>query len=326
MTARVPAATYRGVNALVLGGTGFVGRWVARELALRGARVTIAVRDPAAAARICSRYAIRCATRAIDLENPEAAIELVHSVRPAITFNLVGYGVDRSERDEKTAERVNTLLPEALCDAVARHRDLNWSRQALIHAGTAAEYGAVRGNLQEDSKESPTTLYGNSKLFGTRLLIKRASTSHMRAIVARLFTLYGPGEHAGRLLPSLIESARREGTIPLTEGLQRRDFTYIDDAVEGLLRLGLCDAEAAQVVNVSTGRLVAVRDFVVAAAGVLGIDPARLAFGALPTRPEEMEHADVSIARLRGLVQWVPRTSMRDGVRKTLEFGDEDAA
>jgi UDP-glucuronate decarboxylase len=103
-------------------------------------------------------------------------------------------------------------------------------------------------------------------------------------------------------------------------GAQRRDFTYVEDAVEGLLRLGLCAAETAQIVNLATGRLTSVRDFVLAAASVLSIEPSRLRFGELPSRADEMEHDEVAIARLRGLVDWTPRTSIRDGVRRTVEF------
>ena len=81
----------------------------------------------------------------------------------------------------------------------------------------------------------------------------------MRAVTARLFTVYGPGEHCGRLLPSLIEAARAEKPLELTAGTQLRDLTYVEDVAEGLLRLGLAQAEPGSVVNLATGHLTMVR-------------------------------------------------------------------
>jgi UDP-glucuronate decarboxylase len=134
-----------------------------------------------------------------------------------------------------------------------------------------------------------------------------------------LFTVYGPGEHAGRLLPSLREAARSAGVVPLTAGAQRRDFTYVEDVADGLLRLGLVDhAFAPRALNLATGELHGVREFVEIAARELGIDRSRLQFGALPTRTEEMAHDPVSIESLSALVGWRPSTSIAEGVERTL--------
>jgi GDP-4-dehydro-6-deoxy-D-mannose reductase len=137
--------------------------------------------------------------------------------------------------------------------------------------------------------------------------------------VARLFAVYGPGEHDGRLLPSLQRLARTGGRIGLTAGHQRRDFTYVEDAVEGLLRLAVSPVPPGTVVNVATGTLTSVRDFALTAAALLRLDPAALDFGALPTRPEEMVHDVVDVTRLEALTGWRPRTSVADGLRQSLE-------
>jgi nucleoside-diphosphate-sugar epimerase len=148
-----------------------------------------------------------------------------------------------------------------------------------------------------------------------------AARTGVHATVARLFTVYGPGEHRGRLLPSLLEAATGDGPVPLTAGTQQRDFTWVGDVVEGLLRLGALGGEPPGLVNLATGRLVTVREFVERAAAVLRIAPERLRFGALPTRPEEMAHDDVSVARLERLTGWRPATSIEEGVRRTALAG-----
>ena len=182
------------------------------------------------------------------------------------------------------------------------------------------EYGSNPGNLSEDSFTAPTTLYGRSKLDGTNLLSKSSIETGVRALTARLFAVYGLGESSNRLLPSLIRVAETGGSLELTAGLHQRDFVYVEDVAEGLLRLGLTTAPLGDVVNVATGRLTTIREFAIIAAKILGMDRDRLKFGALPTREEEMAHEPVSTRKLVELSGWVPQTDIATGIRKTLEF------
>ncbi|MGE0126702.1 MAG: NAD-dependent epimerase/dehydratase family protein [Blastocatellales bacterium] len=316
----VTQTSYRGVRAVVLGASGFIGRWVARNLCEQGARLFLIIRDCARAKEIFSRYDIHGEIVEIDLTHSGALRELIEKIRPSITFNLAGYGVDRSERDEELAYRINANLIQTLCEAIAECRDDEWPGQHLIHTGSALEYGEIGGDLAEDSQPAPTTLYGKSKLAGTLALARGCQAYRIKGVTARLFTVYGPGEHEGRLLPSLLGAAQTGQPIQLTEGRQQRDFTYVAEVAEGLLRLGLSSAPPGEIANLATGRLTTVRQFVETAAGVLNIPDDRLLFGAAPTRSEEMSHAPVAIDRLRRLIDWAPRTSISDGVRSAWEF------
>jgi nucleoside-diphosphate-sugar epimerase len=94
----------------------------------------------------------------------------------------------------------------------------------------------------------------------------------------------------------------------------------VEDVAEGLLRLACADADAGDVVNVATGRLTMVREFATVAAAILGMGDGDLQFGAIPTRVEEMEHAVVTVERLRTLTGWVPPTTIDEGIRRTTSF------
>jgi nucleoside-diphosphate-sugar epimerase len=140
-------------------------------------------------------------------------------------------------------------------------------------------------------------------------------------VTARLFTVYGPGEHSGRLLPSLLEAARTGTPLKLTAGTQKRDFTYVGDVAEGLLRLGLAAANLGEIVNLATGQLLSVRSFAETAARILHIPHRSLIFGFVQTRhQEETVHSEVALGLLRRLIGWVPPTSIDDGIRNTLDF------
>lgn len=314
-----PAADYRDRRVLLLGGSGFIGRWVARRLTDAGAALFLVARDPDQAASRWARLGVRGVPLKADLSRPGMAGELIRSVRPSISFNLAGYGVDPEERDESLGVRINCDLVGELARAAGDYPDPAWVGQNLVHTGTAAEYGEAGGNLSEDSEPRPTGWYGRTKLAGTEALSLAARRGLVRAVSARLFTVYGPGERGGRLLPSLIEAARTGSVLPLTSGHQRRDFTYVEDVAEGLLRLGALGVRAPGPVNLATGTLESVRRFAERAAAVLGLPSARLRFGDRPDRPHEMAHFEVSVARLRVLCGWVPGTTIEQGVRRTAE-------
>jgi len=317
------AGRYAGVPVLVTGASGFIGRWVARHLTAAGADLTLAVRNPAAMHDVARDYGIQGRVTELGLESAGEVFRVVNRVRPAITFNLAGYGVDRAERDPEVSHRVNILAVGWLAEAVEAVDVPVTLPQRLIHVGSALEYGDVGGNLDETQPGQPSTMYGRDKLAGTETLRRRAAEQGLGGLTARLFTVYGPGEHPGRLLPSLITAAMEGRDVPLSAGMQLRDFTYVGDVAEGLLRLGLSPAAPGSVLNLATGRLQTVRAFVEIAASVLEIPRHHLRFGALPVRDDEIVHERVTIERLRAALTWHPSTPVADGVRATWEFERE---
>lgn len=305
---------------LVTGASGFVGRWVARCLTSVGADVVLAARDEPAMMEVARDYGIEGRVVAVDLSEEGDVDRLVRDVSPAITFHLAGYGVDPQERDAQEARRLNAFSVRWIAEAVSRWGRPAWRGHQLIHTGTALEYGVAPGNLDEATDCVPTTVYGSSKLEGTLALLERCSRGDLRATTARLFTVYGPGEHPSRLLPSLIQAGRDGREIALTAGTQRRDFTYVADVATGLLRLGVAESPPAFLVNLATGQLTTVRAFVETAAPIVGLPGDRLQFGVVPSRPEEMQHEAVTVARLQRVTSWQPGTDVSRGVRATVEI------
>jgi nucleoside-diphosphate-sugar epimerase len=310
-------APYCGARVLVFGATGFIGGALVRVLSESGARLTLAVRDPAGLPPTLHPGDDLEVTVCNVLERA-AIMDAVRLAGPDITFNLAGYGVARGEQDESLARRINTDFPIILTHVIAQFRASRWPGAELVHAGSQLEYGMLR-ELREDAAARPDTPYGRSKLAGTAGVARAAQAEDVAAITARLFTLYGPGEQRTRLLSALIDAAGRGMELPMTSGTQRVDFVHIDDVVEGLLRLGLVPDREGEIVNLATGRLTSIREFALIAARLLGIPVERLRFGAIPQRTDTMQYDSVSTERLRELVGWVPGLSVEEGIRRTLE-------
>ena len=312
---------YAGQRVLVTGATGFVGRRVARALAAQGAALVITGRDASALRQVAADLRSPCEVQAVDLATPGEFDRLYRAVQPQVTFNLAGYGVDRSETDSTMMEALNTRLPAEMCEVLAQNPAHGGSRVELVHVGSGFEYGPVDGPVTEESPARPTSDYGRSKLAGTLNVLQASRERGLAAVVARLFVVYGPGEHEARLLPSLLRAKQTGEAVPMTAGQQRRDFTFVDDAVEGLLRLGALrlDSLAATpgVVNVATGTLTSVREFAEAAAEVIGLAPQQLQFGALPYRDDEVAQGPVDTTKLKRLLDWTPQCAIREGIRRT---------
>lgn len=324
MTAVPAPREYAGVRAAVLGASGFIGRWVSRALWQAGAEVHATVRHSAEAGRVLKPYGVAATLHQVDLADLDAARTLLLGLRPDIVFNLTGYGVDpgeKAEANEHLAGVLNRDLPGVIAEALARASAGGWSGRRVVHAGSVFEYGNIGGHLEETARAKPSGLYGCSKLAGTERLAEVCRSTGLPGLTARLCQIYGPGEHPGRLLPMLLAAREHAEPLVLSVGTQRKDFTYVGDVAEGLLRLGSSVGPPGEVVNLATGRLATVREFVETAAHLLRLDPGRLKFEK-PLPDNELQHLEVAIGRLRELTCWEPATDVAEGIRRTLDFLD----
>ena len=309
-SASAALAPYRGARVLVTGAGGFIGGWVWRLLARAGAEVWAVGRAP-----LRPPPGARGGTLTADLARPGALAQACRRVRPALVINLAGYGVDPAERDPALARRLNADLPAeaALAAGDADGAD-GWRGQRLVHAGSAFEYGSADGVVDEETEPAPRTAYAQAKLEGTRRVAEARRATGVSAVTARLATVYGPGEHPHRLLPTLFRAAASGEPVALTAGAQERDFTCVRDVAEGLLRLGAA-GHAPDVVNLATGRLTTVRAFAECALRVAGAGAHRVRFGAVPYRDDEVWQGPLAVGRLRAATGWIPPTGVEDGIR-----------
>jgi nucleoside-diphosphate-sugar epimerase len=315
-------SSYQGVRVLVTGGTGFIGRRVVAQLVAAGADVAVLARNPR---KIDPATAGKIRVLEHDLTNPGELASAIAAWRPSITFNVAGYGVGRGERDDVTAHHVNMLAITEAVEAISALIDDSWGGARLVQTGSGFEYGAIEQSLDEKAQPLPTTTYGQTKLAATTILSYARDEAGFAGVTARLFTAFGPGEKPPRLFPTLLEARNGTGRIPLSIGTQARDWVYVDDAALGLLKLGLVPKARltsgvhpfdTSSINLASGRLTTVREFALAAAKVLGIDPSRLGFGDIPLLSEDTKHGQVPVARLQAAVGWLPPPGPQSGLER----------
>jgi nucleoside-diphosphate-sugar epimerase len=152
----------------------------------------------------------------------------------------------------------------------------------------------------------------------TRLLETMARVDGLKATVLRPSVAYGPGQAPDMLVSALVAALVAGQEMPMTAGEQTRDFVYVDDVVDALVRAAGTDAAVGRIINVGSGVPVRIRDVAQLAEDLTGAQ-GLVKLGALPYRPgEQMDYSlDVSLAR--ELLGWTPSTSMKDGLRRTID-------
>lgn len=315
-SAETALAPYADTRVLLTGATGFIGSWTWRLLSELGADVVATGRSQKKLDDLAARWGLAGERRVLDLTRPADVAHLIEEARPLVIINAAGYGVAPQESDPALNARINAELPSQLAALATK---TEWRGQQLIHIGSAFEYGSVEGEVTEESAAKPASPYAEMKLEGTRRLSEVVSQRGVKAVTVRVCTIYGPGEHAHRLLPSLLRAGAARQPLDLTPGEQERDFTYVRDIAEGLLRIGLLE-QAPSVLNLATGHSARVREFSTVAYTTAGGDAKDLNFGALQYRANEVWQGPVRTDRLFGLLHWVPPTTLEEGIRETYDW------
>ena len=243
-----------------------------------------------------------------DLSCNDQVAQQLSVIRPAVVFHLAANVT--SSAPPSTIIQSNVAATLNLLNAL----DGNTLKQ-FVYCGTGSEYGAGSA-LSENSPLRPTNLYGATKAAGHLLAHAIRRAKNLPIISVRPFTTYGPWEPPRRLIPFLCCRALDGADIPLTRADQQRDFIYVDDVVEAIIRVvGIGGSDELEAINISSGAPVAIRKVVTEIVALAG-GKASPKFGVLPSRPGTIECGDASLARR--LLGWSPQISLSDGLRRTL--------
>ena len=244
---------------LVTGAGGFIGAQVVHALEASGADVHLV-----SSSRTPARPDANLVSHSCDLLDPSARRQLIADVRPSHLVHLAwvtGHGTYWN--DPTNADWVAASVDLfRLFEQAGGHR--------IVAAGTCAEYDwQPPGPYREDSPARPATLYGIAKLATGTVGIGLASRSSLSFCWARLFHLYGPGEHGQRLVPALTRQALG-GAVPTPQKTDSViDLMHVADAGRALAALADSGVEGA--VNVASGQPVRLGDLALRVAEASGI-------------------------------------------------------
>ncbi len=299
------------MRALVTGAAGFLGANLVRHLTLAG-HETIAVTRPGSSSWRLQDVAADLRVLELDLRDSAAIEQTVARTKPQWIFHMAAHGAYPAQTDLAAMIAVNLSATAALLVA-ARAVGV----QAFVNAGSSSEYGLKAHPPREDEWLQPNSHYAVTKAAGTHLTALAAAQG-LPAVTLRLYSIYGPWEDPGRLIPALVREAMRGRLPPLVGPQTARDFVYVDDCCEALLRAARLGAPAGPgaTLNIGSGTQTCLDELVEVARGSLGV-------AALPdwgTMEQRDWDTNVWVSDARAaleLLDWKATTGLDDGLSET---------
>jgi UDP-glucose 4-epimerase len=315
MTPQIDVAPMSGPGrAAVIGATGLVGSALARQLLDDGWEVTATVRDAGSAEWVADALRGAQVATLANLLDGEAVGALLRECRPRVVFNCVGVLSGSGPGAARAYGDGNVTAVAVILDACARSE----VGRAIV-LGSGFEYAPASSPLHEGSPIGPTTLYGATKAAASVVARYFANIACLDVCVARPFSLYGPRERLSRFVPHVITSALAGQAIEMSTGTQTRDYLYVGDLVDGLVRLARHDGPLLETVNFAGPSEHSLLD--VALIAIETADSrAPLRTGARPENPGDRPIFLGDSRLAREMLGWRPAHDLRSGLAKTVDW------
>ena len=299
------------MRVLVTGGAGFIGSTLVDRLLAEGHAVDVI--DDLSTGRLDNLADARADRRNelsihhVDIRQPEV-VDLVARRTPEVVFHLAA----RPGSDAFTDAEVTVL---------GTLRVLDGARQAgarkIVYSSGASVYGHVdddRLPIRESQAHQPVTMSGVAKKAATDYLAAYRELHGIEFTALALGAVYGPRQSRGAV--SAFASALLAGR-PSTihgDGQQTRDFVFVDDAVDALVRAA--ERGSGLIVNIGTGRETAVVNLFRAMAEQAGMPNEAPVYE--PARPGELRRSVLDSGRAKIHLGWTSWTVLEEGLADTL--------
>jgi UDP-glucuronate 4-epimerase len=304
-------------TVLVTGAAGFIGSHLCDRLLATGVRVTgIDNFDPLYDRRIKERNMAGALAHpnydfleADILDVPRLA-EVIANGRFDLIVHLAALaGVRQSiERPVKYCE-VNVTGTANMLEA---------ARQAEIRHFVSSSSSSVYGDRAEipfretDNVDRPFSPYAATKKAGELLCATYHSLYDLPVTCVRFFTVYGPRQRPEMAISKFARLMLRGAPVPMFgDGTMGRDFTFIDDIVDGLLAIA-ARPHGYQIVNLGGGRLTVLRDLIASLGAALGVEPI---VERRPLQPGDVRQTLADLSRATELYGYKPAYPLEKGLR-----------
>ncbi len=301
---------------LVTGGAGFIGSHLAEELLRRGH--TVRVVDSLITGK---RQNLEVLKGVEFLEGDLADMDVAQRAVKGMEYVLHQAAipsVPRSVKDPITSNRANI---DASLNTLVAARDGGVKR--LVYAGSSSAYGDTPTlPKREDMPTAPLSPYALQKLVAEQYGQMFTKLYGFETVTIRYFNVFGPRQDPGSPYSgviSLFATSLLEGRQPVIygDGEQTRDFTYIANVVDGVLRAVEAPQAAGEVINVATGGRISLNELLRTMQAIVGSSVKPIYKDG---RAGDVRDSQADISKARELLGYVPKVSLEEGLTHTLAW------
>jgi UDP-glucose 4-epimerase len=302
-------------RALVTGGAGFIGSHLVRRLVRQGFDVVVV--DNLSWGRREHTAGLPGVTL---IEGDVLDIERLLTDTHGIThvFHLAAL-ISAFESLEKPDLYLRANV-QGLLRVIELCRRLDGPR--LVFTSTSGIYGNAQEFMKRESDlPSPATVYASTKLVGEQLLTMYRGRVGYEEVALRFFNVYGPGQSPKHPYANVTcrfsrAAALGEGVELFGDGKQSRDFVFVDDVVEAMMRVALGPVRQ-RLYNVGTGSEASIAGLLEAVQRLAGT---RIDVAQREPWPNDIRRICADISQIRRDFEFEPRVALEDGLRQTIEF------
>jgi len=307
---------------LITGGAGFIGSHLTEELLRRGERVRVVD------SLITGHRSNLAHLSAVDfLEGDLADLSIARAAVENIDYVLHQAAipsVPRSVEDPITSNRANV---GATLNVLVAARDAGVKR--VVYAGSSSAYGNTPTlPKREDMPANPLSPYALQKLVGEQYMQLFTTLYGLETVSIRYFNVFGPRQDPSSPYSGVISvfaKALLENKAPTIhgDGEQTRDFTYVANVVDGVLRAVKAPEASGAVVNVATGARISLNRLFEVMRDLTG---SRLKASYGPLRHGDVKDSQADITRAHRLLGYKPLVSFEEGLAHTVKWYRSHAA
>ena len=309
---------------LVTGGAGFIGSHLAEELVRRGHRVRVA--DSLITGKRQNIAQLDVEFVEGDLAEPDVAARAVRGMDYVLHQAAIP-SVPRSVKDPLTSNRANI---DATLSVLVAARDADVRR--VVYAGSSSAYGDTPAlPKHEDMPPNPLSPYALQKLVGEQYCRLFTRLYGLETVSIRYFNVFGPRQdpaspYSGvisRFVTALLAS---QPPVIYGDGEQTRDFTYVANVVDGVLRACEAPGASGQVINVATGGRISLNQLFRTLRQIVGGQSGHDGHGGNieavheAARAGDVRDSQADITRAHDLLGYQPLVSFEDGLTRTIEW------
>jgi nucleoside-diphosphate-sugar epimerase len=301
---------------LVTGGAGFIGSHITEELIRRREQVRV-VDSLITGHRKNLAHLSGVDFLEGDLADLATAKRAVQGVDYVLHQAAIP-SVPRSVEDPITSNRANI---DSTLNILVAARDARVRR--VVYAGSSSAYGNTPTlPKHEDMPTNPLSPYALQKLVGEQYMQMFTELYGLETVTIRYFNVFGPRQDPSSAYSGVISvfaKALLENKAPTIygDGEQTRDFTYVANVVDGVLRAVTAPGASGQVVNVATGSSISLNRLFISMREIVG---SRLDVAYGPPRNGDVKDSLADITRARTLLGYEPTVSFAAGLKKTIDW------